>query len=272
MIEPVDYRRVRERLLTLTGVELGDSRQTMVESRLRNRVEKLNFQSFSSYLSFVFSGEPNAQSELQALIDCLTTHETYFYREAQHFNFLRQRVLPHFKDRPLRILSAACSSGEEVYTLAFECMAALGGRADWNIDGVDIAENVLSAAREGLYDERRSRLIPEEMKSKFMRKGINKMAGYCLVNKEIKEHASFAKDNILETRPGQAKYDVIFCRNVLIYFDPPTKKKAIDNLYDRLNPGGYLFVSRSEQLRQLLPCKLLINPNIARKPLPKDNE
>lgn len=259
------YKRVRKKLREACGVELGPERVSMVSSRLGRRVTALSMDNIDAYVDYVLSID-DKNPEWQNFIDLLTTHETYFYREATHFDFLKQIVFPKYRQNELQVFSAACSSGEEVYTLAFEMAEFLGLAGRWSVEGADIAENVLRTAQRGIYEEVRARLVPEKIQKRYMLQGTGDKAGYCMVKREIRDKVAFRQENILDGRRPADRYDVIFCRNVLIYFDDETKQTVINNLYRQLKPGGYLVVSRTEQLRRFLNDSVMISTSIARKP------
>ena len=262
-ISQASYQQVKKELAATCGVELGETRMAMVASRLSRRITQLGINTIEEYLTELFS-PPRDNTEWQVFIDLLTTHETYFYREANHFNFLREEVFPSFKGKPLKVLSAACSTGEEVYTLAIEIVDILGTSSNWHILGTDISTGVLDAAKEATYEEARARLVPEHLRKQYLLKGVRALQGYCQVKQDIKQHVSFEQENILQPKIAE-QYDIIFCRNVLIYFSEESKKLAIENLYQRLKVGGYLFVSNTEQLRRFLSQGEMISTSIVQK-------
>lgn len=265
MISAANYNTIRHWLRDLCGVEIGEKRQTMVQSRLSRRVTALEMRDINQYVTYLRELNNNHHEEWSQLIDILTTHETYFFREGLHFDFLKQFIFANYQDKPLKILSAACSSGEEAYSIAFDAAAILNRNTNWQVYGTDIASSSIQQAKKGLYSEQRTKLIPEAYRKKYLLKGVDDMDGYCLVKSEIKSHVEFFVGNIL-ARIQHAPFDVIFCRNVLIYFDNETKKQLISNLIDHLNPGGYLIISQTEQLRNYVPKECLISTSIARKP------
>ena len=265
MLTTDNYNIVRQWLHDICGVELGERRQTMVQSRLARRVTALGLNDTNDYVIYLKRLNDPTHLEWTHMVDILTTHETYFFREGQHFDFLKQFIFPKHQGKKLKILSAACSSGEEAYSIAFEAAAALSTNTDWQVYGTDIAKTSIEQARKGLYSEQRTKLIPEHYRKHYLLKGFDDMEGFCLVKKSIKKHVNFFAGNILETIK-HAPYDVIFCRNVLIYFDSETKQKLVSNLINQLTTGGYLIISQTEQLRNYVPKEYLINTSIARKP------
>ena len=265
MITDANYATVRQWLKQRCGVEIGDTRRTMVQSRLTRRVTALELNDINGYVDYLRQLNNHNHREWGQFIDILTTHETYFFREGQHFDFLKQFIFPHFKGRQFKALSAACSSGEEVYSIAFEADHHLSERSNWHVYGTDIAETSIGQARKALYNEMRTKLIPEAYRKRYLLKGIDDMDGFCLVKPDIKRQVDFFVGNILSDIP-HAPYDVIFCRNVLIYFDQQTKQQLVSNLMKHLKPGGYLIISQTEQLRNLVARESIISTSIARKP------
>lgn len=263
-ITDTNYKFVRHWLRELSGVEIGDKRQTMVQSRLSRRVTALDLRDINDYVKYLRNLKNERHREWHQLIDILTTHETYFFREGQHFDFLKQFVFPQYQGKELKILSAACSSGEEAYSIAFDASACLTRDTDWQVYGTDIATSSVQQAKKGLYSEQRTKLIPEKYRKRYLLRGVDDMVGFCLVKSDIKSQVTFFTGNILTTLEN-APFDVIFCRNVLIYFDNETKQKLITNLLNHLKPNGYLIISQTEQLRNYVPKSALISTSIARK-------
>ncbi|MEE4244303.1 MAG: protein-glutamate O-methyltransferase CheR [Kangiellaceae bacterium] len=261
-----NYQYVRDRLKQRTGVELGDKRQTLVASRLNRRLTKLGISAVDQYIERL-KNLPASDPEWILFVDLLTTHETYFFREGQHYDFLKQVIFPGFKQLKLDILSAACSTGEEAYSIAMECSEYFGNKDNWSIYASDISNGSIECAKKGLYSMGRAKLIPEVYLKKYMLKGQDKFDGLCLVKDTLKQRINFYIDNILESKSSKT-FDVIFCRNLLIYFDDETKQKLINQLFQSLNKNGYLIISHSERLRGFLPNNVLVSNSIARR----DNE
>lgn len=263
-ISAASYQKVRTWLKDRCGVELGDARHTMVCARLSRRLAMTKQVTIDGYIKYIES-LPSAHKEWTLFIDLLTTHETYFYREAAHFDFLNQIVFPSINRFPLKILSAACSTGEEAYTLAIEAANYFSANSMWKVSGTDISQEVIALAQRGHYQESRAKLVPQANLKQYFLKGTEQHAGTCLVKADLRKQVNFFVSNILQSIPD-APYDVIFCRNVLIYFDVPTKRKVLANLVEHLAPNGYLFISHTEQLRGLVNEEWMITPSIMRKP------
>ncbi|MEM9101684.1 MAG: CheR family methyltransferase [Pseudomonadota bacterium] len=259
-----NYQKVREWLREKSGVELGDKRHVLVQSRLNRRLKEISAKNINVYIDWLSNPENEKNPEWENFIDVLTTHETYFYREAQHFDFLRQMIVPEYRKKNFRVLSAACSSGEEVYTLAFELAESLGLNSNWTVKGVDISNDVIKTAKLGYYNESRARMVPENIRKKYLLKGVGEHQGFCKVKKNIQEKITFGTANILKPiKPSP--FQLIFCRNILIYFDNETKRQLIKNLFNHLSEGGYLIVSQTEQLRDYVSANMLVSSSIARK-------
>jgi chemotaxis protein methyltransferase CheR len=191
---------------------------------------------------------PDGIAERQISIDLLTTNETYFFREPKHFDFLRDAVLPHANPRDrFRVWSAACSSGEEPYSIAMLLADRLAHK-DWEIVGTDLSSRVLDDARKGLYDAVRTQGIPAEYLRRFCLKGTGPYADKILVDRPLRERLQFRQVNLTETLPSLGLFDVIFLRNVMIYFDTPTKADVLARLLPCLKRGGYFLIGHSDTL------------------------
>lgn len=245
------------------GITMSDAKKSLVIGRLAKRLRALQLQSYDDYLHYLTKGEGAHNNEFQQFIDLLTTNETYFYREPQHFDFLKQEILSkHKADKLLRIWSAASSSGEEAYTLAMVLSEALGVDGNWEILGTDISTEMINAARQGIYNEHRVRLVPKDIRYKYLLKGTAKYNGYVAVAPEVKKHVRFEHYNLVESPLRKEIFDVIFCRNVLIYFDQPTKKIVMQRLCKQLKSGSYLMTGHSESLHGMLPQLKSVKPSV----------
>lgn len=243
-----DFERIRQMTYDFCGVDL-DGKQVLVSARLGKKVRELGLASFDRYCEHV-ANDPSG-SAFSEMIDALTTNHTSFFRESRHFEFLRTVILPGLAPAaPLRIWSAACSSGEEPYTIAFSLVDALGSAAmtKVSITATDISTRVLKKAQRGLYPQAAlSALTPAMMKNCLL-KGNGQYQGQCLVRPEIREMIDFRQLNLLEDCSSVGPFEVIFCRNVMIYFDLPTQQTAVNQLISRLAPGGYLLIGHAESL------------------------
>lgn len=246
------------------GIDLSKKR-ILIEGRLSNLVERKGMNSFSQYLESI---KKNDKEEITLLINKLTTNYTYFYREENHFKFLKEVFLPYEeknnKMKVLNIWSAGCSSGEEPYTLAMVMDDYFKFNSSWKIQilASDISENVLSKAREGIYVEESLSKLPESYKKKYFEKTPD---GRYQVVPEIKKNITFKVFNLMDTIREKNKYDVIFCRNVMIYFNAETKMNIVNKFYEAVKPQGYLMIGHAETIQRNQSKFMYINPAIYRK-------
>ena len=248
----------------IAGISLNDSKKVLLVGRLGRRLSQYGMNSFSQYYRMLSSGEN--PEELQTMVDLLTTNETYFFREPRHFDFLREEILrKKVAGAPFRIWSAASSTGEEVYTLAMVLAENLG-EAPWEIVGSDICTRVLERAASGHYSLARTEGIPPAFMKKYCLKGVRSQAGTFLIVPKLRERASFFQINLMHTVDAAiGDFDVIFLRNVMIYFDHETKAKVIDNILPRLKSNGYLVIGHSESLNGITNRVTQVAPTIYRK-------
>jgi chemotaxis protein methyltransferase CheR len=225
------------------GVQLH-AKQNLVHNRLSRRARQLGLQSLEQYRAHV---EAEGEAGMQELLDILTTNVTAFFRENAHFERLGQE-LARFPGPRLRIWSAACSSGEEPYSIALTVQAYLrdAARRDVRVLGTDINTEVLAQAEAGIYDEDRVQGLPSEVLARGFLHGRGAKAGLVAVRPELRDLVAFRRLNLLEAWPFKGRFDFIFCRNVVIYFDKPTQARLFRRLAEQLNPGGLLFIGHSE--------------------------
>ena len=247
-MRPRDFDALRKVVHDFCGVDLR-GKEILVGSRLRGTVHQLGFPSLEAYLGEVTK---NPGSELFAgMIDLLTTNHTSFFRERQHFDLLCEVVVPGIPERdPIRIWSAACSSGEEPYTILFSLYEKLGealfSRAE--ILATDISTRVLAKAEKGLYANQSLERVPLPTRRRCLLKGTGTYADQCLVKRELRDLVTFKQFNLLESCSSHGMFQVIFCRNVMIYFDQATQEALVNRLAAQLAPGGYLLIGHSESL------------------------
>ncbi len=254
-----DFQMFQRLIYQSAGVVLSDVKKPLVVGRLSGRLRQLNLPDFAAYYRYVSRGDDEA--EKQRLIDLLTTHETYFFREEQHFHWLAQWLRAGHVRAP-RLWSAACSSGEEVWTMAMVLADVLGFESTWSVFGSDVSVAMVAQAEMAHYDEARVRGLPDAYKKKYCLKGVGQQQGTFLIDRRLRDHASFQVMNLLQAQPQVAAMDVIFLRNVMIYFDMPTKKRVIEHLLGRLKPEGYLIVGHSESLNGLVSGLTTVRPTI----------
>ncbi len=251
------YQSIRDFIYQEAGIDLGESKQQLVSSRLNKRLRFHNLTSFEQYVDLI--EDRNCGSERQIAIDLLTTNETYFFREAAHFETLKTSILPqHQKDKLFRVWSAASSSGEEAYSVAMVLDDFFGQRAQWEVFGSDISSRIIEKAKKGIYQIHRIDAIPAEYLKRYCRKGTGEYEGFLLVDKNLRSKTRFSEINLTRPLPEVGLFDVVFLRNVLIYFDHPTKEKIIRSLTSKLRPGGILYIGHSESLKGMnLPLTLI---------------
>jgi len=234
------------------GITLGDKKRVLVQSRLLKRIKFYNLKSFTDYIRLI---QINKQ-ELNEMINLLTTNETYFFREMEHFSFLEKVIIPKYlHHKKLRVWSAAASVGAEAYSAAMVIDSKIP-KNRWEILGTDINSEVIKKARVGLYPEKWIEKIPKKFRSKYCLKGRGQHEGKFLIDRVIIPNMTFQTANLLEDNKIFGEFQLIFLRNVLIYFDVETKQKVVDNIIERLEVGGYFIISLTENLNMLKTPKL----------------
>lgn len=267
-----EFRSIRDYINRQCGLYFDLTSKYILEKRLSGRVHEHGLSSFKEYHYFLLY-DKNSAEELNSITDILTTNETYFYRESYQLLAFKDEILPEIlsrkKNKRLKIWSAGCSTGEEPYTLAMLIILS-GLFSDWKVEvlGSDISQRVLHSARRGIYSESSFRAMPEEYRVRFFTKGDD---GKSHVIDEVKKMVSFGKVNLLDGKMLSLvpDMDVIFCRNVIIYFDIETKKKVIENFYGKLYDLGYLLLGHSESLMSIstsFKLKHLKNDMVYQKP------
>jgi len=248
----------------IAGINLADSKKVLLVGRLQKRLRHHQLDTFTQYYRMLANGQH--PDELQTMVDLLTTNETYFFREPKHFEFLVSDILrPRRSASPFRILSAASSTGEEAYTMAMVLAENLKN-APWEVVGTDISTQVLEKARRGHYPLERNEGIPPAYLNKYCLKGVRSQEGTFLISSELRQRVSFHHLNLtLPVRQDLGLFEVIFLRNVMIYFDTDTKRKVVDNLLPLLAPGGYLIIGHSETLNGISDGLIALRPTIYQK-------
>nr|WP_250208006.1 protein-glutamate O-methyltransferase CheR [Curvibacter sp. CHRR-16] len=242
------FQRLVHVMYRAAGLSFSENKRFLVQSRLAGRIQQLGLDSFEAYAD-VLCG-PHAHGEMQAALDLLTTNETYFFREPEHFQVLEQHVTRWGHKRALRVWSAACSYGDEPYSIAMLLMdLQVSGKTSsgWSIVATDISHRVLLAAKEGIYPQDRLRAVSEDRLRRYCLRGDGQSDGLVMVQEKLRQHVQFGQLNLcqpLDTDWGL--FDAIFLRNVLIYFDAPTKQEVADRVLQTLRPGGLFFVGTAE--------------------------
>lgn len=242
------------------GIDLAPAKQIMVSSRLTKRLNYYQLDNFGQYFELAMSSD-NPQ-EFQMMVDILTTNETYFFREPKHFDFLQNEILKSWRGEHFRLWSAASSSGEEAYSIAMSLADNLGGRK-WSILGTDLSTKVLEKARHGVYMMDRIELLDRKLMEKYCLKGVRSQEGTFRIAEKLRQHVRFKQLNLMKPLPPKMEtFDVIFLRNVLIYFDNDTKKHVVERIISSLKPGGYFFISHSETLSRITDQLEMVQPSI----------
>ncbi len=254
-LHPRDFERLAAFIQSVAGIKMPPSKHAMVEGRIRRRVSATGAQGFAAYCDRVFA-EGEQGDEIVNLIDAVTTNKTDFFRENQHFHTLTEQVLPSLDTarRPLKIWSAACSTGAEPYTLAMvlsDYMLSQRSRSQTMpapaILATDLCTTVLHTARLGIYPESMIDPVPQEMRKRYVLRGKASRAGMVRIAPALRAMVRFGQLNLMmQSYPVDADFDIIFCRNVLIYFDRQTQHAVLRRLCDRLLQGGVLAVGHSE--------------------------
>ncbi len=240
-----DFERVRKLIYQHAGISLSPVKQDMVYSRLARRLRATNSNSFAEYLNML---EKSGADEWERFVNSLTTNLTSFFREPHHFPIFADHLKKLGTKRPIKIWCSAASTGEEPYSIAMTVLETFGANASHvSIEASDLDTNVLATARKGVYPiERVEKLSPDRLK-RFFLKGAGSQEGYVAVRPELKQMISFQRVNLLEPNwPVRGPLDVIFCRNVMIYFDKPTQYKILSRYAPMMQPDGLMFAGHSE--------------------------
>jgi len=244
------------------GISLESSKKLLVQTRL---LKRLLFYKFNSYLEYLRLVQINAQERTE-MLNLITTNETYFFREIEQYEYFQKSIIPsHPYKQKLRFWSAASSVGAEAYSAAM-LLDSMMARSDWEVVGTDINTEVVQKARVGLYPESWADKIPQALKKKYCLKGKGKHQGKFLIDRGLTENMTFDVGNLLKFNSEVGKFDIIFLRNVLIYFDDDTKQTVVDNVLKNLKMGGYFFISLTENLNMLhIPSLKQVDTSIYQK-------
>jgi len=251
-----DYQTLAELLEGRVGIRLPAAKRTMLESRLRKRVRSLGLPGLDAYCHELFARN-QLESELVHLIDAVTTNKTDFFREPEHFDFMRREAVPRllaqrgeWDNRPLKVWSAACSNGAEPYTLAMVLSEiAAGTKFRFAVLGTDICMEVLEQAVSAIYPEEMMAPVPADLQYRYVMRSCNPSRREARIVPELRRSVHFMRLNLMDARyPVDQDVDIIFCRNVLIYFERANQQAVVERLSRHLRPGGYLFLGHSECL------------------------
>jgi chemotaxis protein methyltransferase CheR len=263
-LSPAEFEKISQTIYRLCGICLAPGKEGLVKTRLSKRLRALGLGGVKEYLEYV--ERDSSQKERATMIDLLTTNKTSFFRESQHFDFLCQRVLPGLQatNRPVRFWSAGCSSGEEPYSLAILLHEHLPDmeRRDARILATDISARMLTKAREAIYDEDVVSDLPSLLLRQYFVCVRTQPTRAYRVSDKVRALVRFARLNLMEAWPMKGPFDAIFCRNVMIYFDKPTRQRLVQRYYELLMPGGHLFVGHSESLTALSHSFRYVQPAV----------
>jgi chemotaxis protein methyltransferase CheR len=240
-----EYTLIQKIIFEEAGITLDESKTSLVQNRLFKRMSFYNFTKFNDYIRIV---QFNRDERIE-MINQITTNETYFFREMLHFDFLLSLAKQYNSSQPFRVWSAAASVGAEAYSIAMALQSVLG--QNYHVLGTDINTQVVQKARLGLYPESWVEKVPMEYRSKYCLKGKATYAGQFLISPSIIEHVTFQEGNLLKDQKELGMFDIIFLRNVLIYFNETTREIVVRNVLKNLKPGGYLIISLTESIKNL---------------------
>lgn len=262
-----DFKRVQKIVYDFAGIDLNESKINLVYNRLAKRIRLLALTSFSQYIDYV---EAQGESEFIQLINSITTNLTFFFRENHHFEYLAEQVVPSLlisnaASRQIRIWSAGCSTGEEPYSIAMILKEKVPSGWDAQVIATDLDSNVVQTGLNGVYTIDRLKGISAARQKRWFLKGSGSKDGYVKVKPELQNIIKFDQLNLMSEWPNKESIDVIFCRNVVIYFDKSTQSKLFDRYADRLPIGGHLFVGHSESLYKVCNRFELLGQTIYKK-------
>lgn len=270
-----DFKRLSAFIYDQCGIKISNAKKTMLEARLHRRLRFLSLKSFGEYCEYLFSPR-GMEEELVRMIDLVTTNKTDFFREAAHFDFLRETCLPEMVDaggagfrKKLTVWSAGCSTGEEPYTLAMVLseFAETHPGFQYQVTATDISTRVLETAALGIYEAENIAPVPTAMKRKYLLRNRDKSKGLVRIVPELRACVKFRRLNFMDGDFGMREpIDIIFCRNVIIYFDKATQEKLLNRFCRHLAPGGYVFLGHSETIFGLNVPLVQVSPTIYRKP------
>jgi chemotaxis protein methyltransferase CheR len=256
-----EFAAIRQLAFDTCGMDFAESKKEMIAARLDRALRKLNLSSYEAY--YLYVRDDSSGLALREFIDALATNHTNFLREADHFEFLRNKFgRLEFRNRPIRVWSAACSTGEEPYSIA---MTMLAERRQEIIPGFqilasDISTRALSAAQCGVYARERLRDLPAPWVTEFFETGSGRWSGWMKVKKPVRDTIRFERFNLLDSASDFGTFDVIFCRNVMLYFSRATQEGIVSRMTERLNPGGYLLTGHTESLLGLRHGLVYVQP------------
>ncbi len=266
-ISTEEFKRFQTLIYDESGISLNDQKQGLVSTRLSKRLRELKLSTFSEYHDHV-TRDPSRE-EFTMMLDLISTNKTDFFREPQHFDFLCKEILPQLEsEKKIRIWSSACSTGEEPYTIAMTLHDGVSDVTQWDckILASDLSTRVLAKAAAGVYDAERVKDVPPETVRRHFLRGCGASDGMLKVKPHLSAMIQFRRLNLMDEQfPIKNPLDLIFCRNVMIYFDRPTQERLVNKFYRYLKPGGHLFIGHSESLQWVTHPFTVIAPTIYRR-------
>jgi chemotaxis protein methyltransferase CheR len=258
-----EFTEFQRFIFDAAGISLSSSKKALVSGRLAKRLHHCQLGSYNAYFQLLMSGK--APDEVQTAVDLLTTNETYFFREPTHFAFLHEQALAATRrTQPFRVWSAASSTGEEAYSIAMVLADCLE-HTPWEVIGSDISSRVLRGACAGHYSLQRTRNIPPPYLRRFCLKGIGPQQDTLLIERSLRSKVRFIQINLNTELPDLGLFDIIFLRNVMIYFNNETKRQVVSRVLSLLKPGGHFCIGHSESLNEITNAVQLLRPAIYRK-------
>lgn len=268
-LSDADFRKVSELVYEHCGINLHAGKKELVRARLAKRLREGRFRTFAEYIQHVLNDQTG--QEFSALVDSLSTNLTKFFRENQHFEYVRTQLLPGIiasKQRSgvsrIRAWSAGCSSGEEPYSIAITLLEGIQGQGRWDVKvlATDVSTRILERAKKGIYDKDRIDPIPLPLRNRYLTRRREGTKEVYEVGPALRERIIFRYLNLMEDWPIKGPLDFIFCRNVMIYFDKPTQERLVNRFYDLLGSGGVLFTGHSESLTGIEHAFKYVQPTI----------
>lgn len=256
-----EFRVLQTLMAEVSGIQMSEGKRPLIAGRLMRRLRTLGLATYADYLTLI--DRPDQEQERRLVVDLLTTNETYFFREPEHFTFFAKWLGSH--NGPVRLWSAACSSGEEPFTLAM-VLAEHARTDDWSILASDLSQTVLAKAREAIYPLEQASDFPAGWLQRYCLRGTGEHEGKLRMSRELRERVKLRELNLMRPLPGNlGMQDVIFLRNVLIYFSPQDKRAIVARLLEKLRPGGLLFIGHAESLHGMGLPLAAVSPSVLRR-------
>ncbi len=261
-IKDKDFLLLKELIYKKSGINITNDMHTHLQNKLYDRLLEKKVKSFREYYEYLL----RCEDELQNMINAVTTNETYFFRELKHFEFMKDVIIPKIKYEKFRCWSAAGSNGAEAYSIAMEIDANLSSYQNWEVVASDINSDMLIFSKHGVYPKKYIKNIPIEYLKSYCLKGQNEDEGFFRINDKLKQHIVFKHINLMDRSDYNIEmFDLVFLRNMIIYFDDKDKKTIVENVLKYLKVGGYLFMGHSESLYRMTNKVAQIYPSIYQK-------